>query len=209
MSFQSVGTDRGRFWDQPVLCIFHPEGHVSQQVGTIDVEVRKRCVWLWWSLAWVCRRLWCWSYIGVGDRRITPWWGRLWRLKDWGDQPDLDWWKICYYQNRRKLPAGYGELWPWPCTRENLRMWMLVCAGVVLPSTPRDLVFRQVGSITIVSQLYLHILLLCLVVPFPTVFLHVVVKIPGHKRKRVETHRNSGPRECAPRGNQMKGQPSS
>ena len=28
---QSVGTDRGRFWDQPVLCIFHPEGHVSQK----------------------------------------------------------------------------------------------------------------------------------------------------------------------------------
>ena len=24
-------TDRGRFWVQPVLCIFHPEGHVSQQ----------------------------------------------------------------------------------------------------------------------------------------------------------------------------------
>ena len=21
-------TDRNRFWDQPVLCIFHPEGHV-------------------------------------------------------------------------------------------------------------------------------------------------------------------------------------
>ena len=28
---QLVGTDRNRFWDQPVLCIFHPEGHVSQQ----------------------------------------------------------------------------------------------------------------------------------------------------------------------------------
>ena len=24
-------TDRNRFLDQPVLCIFHPEGHVSQQ----------------------------------------------------------------------------------------------------------------------------------------------------------------------------------
>ena len=56
-------------------------------------------------------------------------------------------------------------------------MWMLVYAGVVLPSTPHDLVFRQVGPRTIVSQLYLHILLLCLVVPFPTVFLHVPIVV--------------------------------
>ena len=28
---QSVRTDRNRFLYQPVLCIFHPEGHVSQQ----------------------------------------------------------------------------------------------------------------------------------------------------------------------------------
>ena len=56
-------------------------------------------------------------------------------------------------------------------------MWILVCAGVVLPSTPRDLVFRQVDPITIVSQLYLHILVLCLIVPFPTMFLHMPIVI--------------------------------
>ena len=125
--------------------------HIRVWVETIDVEVRRRCAWLWWSLAWVCRQLWCQTCIGVGDRRTTPWWGGLWRLKDLGGQPDLGWWKICYYRNRRELPAGYWELWLRSCKRENLRMWMLVYAGVVLPSTPRDSVFRQVGSVTVVS----------------------------------------------------------
>ena len=55
--------------------------HIWVWVGTIDVEVRKRCVWLWWSLAWVCRRLWCWTYIGVGDHRTTPWWGGAWEVE--------------------------------------------------------------------------------------------------------------------------------
>ena len=31
--FTPIGrTDRNRFWDQPILSIFHPEGHVSQQL---------------------------------------------------------------------------------------------------------------------------------------------------------------------------------
>ena len=32
MSTQIGWTDRGRFCVQPVLCIFHPEGHVSQHI---------------------------------------------------------------------------------------------------------------------------------------------------------------------------------
>ena len=66
------------------------QSHLSVSVwGTIDAKVRKRCVWLWLGQAWVCRQLWCCNDIGVGDRRTTPWWGGLLRLKDWGGPPDL------------------------------------------------------------------------------------------------------------------------
>ena len=42
--------------------------------------------------------------------------------------------------------------------------------GVVLPPTPRYSVFRQVGQVTVVGEHYLHILFVCLIVPFPTMF---------------------------------------
>ena len=47
MSTSISPTDRYRFWDQPVLSIFHPEGHVSQQngiAGCMNWTIQERVV---------------------------------------------------------------------------------------------------------------------------------------------------------------------
>ena len=42
VSFQSVGTNRDRFLDRPVLCVIHPEGNVSQQPLLQHVSISAR-----------------------------------------------------------------------------------------------------------------------------------------------------------------------